>query len=136
MKKNTLKSIGAVLAGFIFIGVTHTSIDMILESSGVLPTGHLNVGTSLILLVIAYRAILSFAGCYLAAWLAPTNPMKHSLILGAIGTVFGAIGAIVTADMNIAPTYYGWTLVVIALPIAWLAGKLLVSRKRTAQAYR
>jgi hypothetical protein len=128
--KRTLQSIGAVLAGLVFIGVTHTSVDAVLEGTGVLPKGHLNVGAGLILLVISYRAVLSLVGCYLTAWIAPKNPMTHSLILGGIGTALSAVGAIVTADMNIGPAWYAWSLVVIALPIAWLAGKIYVSRNR------
>lgn len=125
---NTLKSIGAVLAGLIIIGVTHTTTDSILEAIGILPTGHLNVSTGLILLVILYRAIFSFVGCYVTAKLAPKKPMLHSLILGSIGMVLSAVGAIVTANMNIAPAWYGWSLAVIALPVAWLAGKVYVGR--------
>lgn len=128
MNKNILKNIGAVLAGLIFIGVTHSAIDAILESAGVLPKGHLNVGAGLILFVIFYRAVFSFAGCYLTAKLAPRNPMKHSLILGGIGTGLSAVGAIVTADMNLGPAYYAWSLALIALPIAWLAGKAYLAR--------
>jgi hypothetical protein len=135
MNKNTLKSIGAVLAGLIFIVITHTGTDAILEGTGVLPKGHLNVGAGLILLVILYRTIFSIAGCYLTAKLAPRNPMTHSLILGGIGTVLSAAGAIATADMNIGPTWYGWSLVVIALPIAWLAGKLYLARNQNEVAY-
>ena len=120
----TLKSIGAVVAGFIFIGVTHTATDAILEKAGVLPKGNLYTSTAIILLVIGYRAIFSLAGCYLTARLAPNNPMKHALILGGIGTALSAIGAIVTADMNLGPAWYAWSLVVIALPVAWLGGKL------------
>jgi hypothetical protein len=134
MKSTTLKSIAAVLAGLIFIGVTHTTMDAILENTGVLPKGHLNVGAGLILFVLAYRAILSLAGCYLTAKLAPVNPMKHSLILGSIGTVLSAAGAIATADMNLGPAWYAWTLALIALPIAWLAGKLYLSRNRAVTA--
>ena len=136
MNKIILKSIGAVLAGLIFIGVTHTATDAILEGAGVLPKGHLNVGAGLILIVILYRAIFSIAGCYLTAKLAPRNPMKHSLILGAIGTVLSAVGAIVTANMNIGPAWYGWSLVAISLPIAWLAGKLYVARNGNEAVYQ
>ena len=135
MNKNTLKSIGAVIAGLIFIGITHTGTDAILEGTGVLPKGHLNVGAGLILLVILYRTIFSIAGCYLTAKLAPRNPMKHSLILGGIGTILSAAGAIATADMNIGPAWYGWSLVVIALPIAWLGGKLYLARNQNEAAY-
>jgi uncharacterized membrane protein len=131
MKSNTLKSIGAVLAGLIFIGVTHSAIDAILESIGVLPKGNLYVSTSLIVFVIFYRAVFSLIGCYLTAKLAPTSPMRHALILGGIGTVLSAVGAVVTADMNLGPAWYAWSLVVIALPVSWLGGKLYLSRNRS-----
>ena len=124
---STIKSIGTVIAGLVFIGVTHTATDAILESLGVLPKGHLNVGSGLILLVICYRFILSIAGCYLTARLAPTNPMKHALILGSIGVVLSAAGAIATAGMDLGPAWYAWSLVVIALPAAWIGGRLYIA---------
>jgi hypothetical protein len=68
------------------------------------------------------------AGCYLTAKLAPGNPMKHALILGGIGTVLSAAGAIATANMNLGPAWYAWSLVVIALPVAWLGGKLYLTK--------
>lgn len=120
--KNMFKSIGAVLAGFIFIGITHTSIDAILESAGVLPKGNLFVSTWLILFVIGYRAIFSLAGCYLTAWLAPNYQMRHSIALGVLGAVLSSIGAITMG--NLGPAWYAWTLAVIAIPIGWLGGKL------------
>ena len=127
MNKTTAKSIGAVLAGFIFIVITHTATDAILEGAGVLPKDNLFVGTGLILIVIGYRAVWSFIGCYLTAKLAPHNPMKHALVLGLIGLVLSSVGAIVAADLG--PAWYAWTLAAIALPIAWLAGTLYERRK-------
>jgi hypothetical protein len=102
----------------------------VLETTGVLPKGHLYVSTTLILFVVCYRAVFSFAGCYVAAHLAPKSPLKHSLILGGIGTVLRALGAIVTADMNLGPAWYAWMLALIALPIALLAGQLYVRRNK------
>ena len=124
MSGQILRSIGAVLAGFIFIGVTHTGIDAILENIGVLPKGNLHVGTGLILIVVGYRAVLSLIGCYITARLAPHSPMKHALALGIVGVLLSTVGAIVTANMNLGPSWYAWTLVAISLPIAWLGGKL------------
>jgi len=124
MKNQTLKSIGAVLAGFLFIVITHTTTDFILESAGILPTGHLNVGAGLILVVLGYRAVFSLAGCYLTARLAPQKPLKHALILGGIGTVLSVVGAVATANMNLGPAWYPWTLAAISLPVAWIGGKL------------
>jgi hypothetical protein len=133
MKTNILKSIGAIVAGFIFIGVTHSATDAILENTGVLPKDNLYVSTSVILFVILYRAVFSVIGCYLTAKLAPKNPMKHALILGGIGTLLSAAGAVVTADMNLGPAWYAWSLVVIAIPIAWLGGKLYMMRNPGVQ---
>lgn len=127
MNKTLLKSIGAVLAGLIFIVITHTGTDAILKGAGVLPPSHFFVGTGVILLVIGYRAVFSFIGCYLTAKLAPRHPMKHALILGLIGLALSSIGAIVAADLG--PAWYAWTLAVISLPIAWLGGKLYERRK-------
>ena len=129
MNKNIFKSIGAILVGLVFIVITHTGTDAILEAIGVLPKDNLFVPTGLILIVIGYRAVFSLAGCCLTASLAPHNPMKHSLILGTIGAVLSTVGAIATANMNLGPAWYAWALVGISLPIAWLGGKLYELRK-------
>jgi hypothetical protein len=123
---NKLKSVGAVAAGFIFIVLTHTGTDAILENAGVLPKGNLFVGPGLILIVLGYRAVFSLFGCYITARLAPQKPMQHALVLGAIGFILSTIGAIVGADLG--PGWYAWTLALISLPIAWLGGKLYEAR--------
>jgi hypothetical protein len=130
--KIKLKTVGAVLAGFLFIGITHTTADAILENAGILPKGNLFVDAWLIILVIAYRAIFSFIGCYITAMLAPKNPLLHSLSLGFIGTILSAVGAITLTHLG--PIWYAWTLVVIALPISWLGGKLYQVRLQKNQA--
>jgi len=128
MNKNNFKSIGAVFAGLIFIFITHSGTDAILESKGILPKNNLFVGTGLILVVIGYRTIFSLIGCYITAMLSPQNPMKHSFVLGIIGMVLSTVGAIVNIKMKLGPDWYAWTLVVISLPIAWLGGKLYEMR--------
>ncbi len=130
MSRDNLKSVGAVLAGLVFIGATHSGTDAILENIGVLPKGHLHVGNGLVLIVIGYRAVLSLIGCYITALLAPKSPMKHALVLGIVGMLLSTVGAIATANMNLGPSWYAWTLVAISLPIAWLGGKLYELRSR------
>lgn len=132
--KKTLKSIGAVVAGFLVIVLLSVGTDSLFKSMGVLPYDHMFVSTGLILAVIFYRAVFSLIGCYIAARLAPQNPMKHALALGILGVIIGIAGTIAAADMG--PVWYGWTLIVIALPIAWLGGKLyeLQSRKELSRA--
>jgi MFS-type transporter involved in bile tolerance (Atg22 family) len=129
MKSPFLKSAWAVLAGLLVNVILSVAFDTILKFAGILPWDHLFVSTGLILFVIFYRAVFSLAGCYLTAKLAPRNPMKHAIILGIIGTVLSAVGAVLGADLG--PVWYAWTLAVIAIPIAWLGGKLY-ERKHAA----
>ena len=80
------------------------------------------------LLALAYRIIYAVAGCYLTARFAPRNPMKHALILGAVGFILSLAGAIVAITNNLGPAWYPIALVLTALPCAWLGGALY--RKR------
>jgi hypothetical protein len=85
---NILKSIGAVFVGMLFIIVTHTATDMLLESLGVFPPADQGLhDPKLLILATIYRSIFSIIGCYIAAKLAPSRPMLHALIIGFIGIV-------------------------------------------------
>src|SRR5678815_1191954 len=104
---NILKSIGAVLAGLIFIVISHTAVDKILEGLGIFP--HPDQGlhvTWMLLLALAYRTVLSIVGCYITGVLAPSRPMLHALILGFIGLVVGTIAAITVMPMGLSPAWY------------------------------
>ena len=123
MNKTLIRSGGAVAAGFVFTGVTHSACDFLMEHFGILPKGNLYVSTALIWVVIGYRAVLSLGGTVITAALAPHSPLKHALILGAIGTVLSVIGAVAMADRG--PLWYGWTIAAMALPISYAGAKLL-----------
>ena len=122
---NILKSIGAVLAGPVFIFITHSGTDFILESLGIFtpPTQRFDT-TWMVVTALIYRAAFSVAGCYLTAWLAPSKPMLHALILGGIGLVLSTVAAIVTIPMDLGPAWYPIALAVISLPCGRLGGKL------------
>ena len=83
-----LRSIGAILAGFVVIVVLSTGTDFILESTGVFPSFkeqfEQNVyPMSMLIVATIYRIVYSVAGCYVAARLAPNRQMMHAMILGA-----------------------------------------------------
>lgn len=128
MNKNIFKSIWAVLAGFLVIVILSVGTDFILKAADVLPYDHLFVSTGLIVGVLFYRAVYSLIGCYIAAKLAPHKPLKHALALGVLGVVVSTAGAIAAGHLG--PAWYAWTLVVIALPIAWLGGRLYLMRSQ------
>jgi hypothetical protein len=125
MNKNIFKSIWAVLAGFLVIVILSVGTDFILEAAGVLPYDHLFVSTGLILVVLFYRAVYSLIGCYIAAKLAPHNPMKHALALGVLG--FNTIGAIAAGHLRPLGSV---DTCCHCLPIAWLGGKLYLVRSQ------
>jgi hypothetical protein len=128
---HTLRSIGAVVAGFLFIFIVTTVIDVVMHTTGVFPPWGKPMSDALFGLATAYRIIISVAGCWIAARLAPDRPMGHAIALGAVGVVVSAIGAAVTWNKGPAfgPHWYPLLLVVISIPCAWLGGKLFEMRR-------
>ncbi len=122
---NTLKSVGAILAGMIFIVISHSVTDLILESIGVFPpAGQGHLITWMAVTATIYRSIFTVAGGYVTAALAPSRPILHAVILGLIGLVIGTAAAIYTIPMNLGPAWYPIALAVLGLPCTWLGGKL------------
>jgi hypothetical protein len=119
------KGIFAVFVGLIFIFISHSLMDFVLEAADVFPppSEGLHV-TWMLILALGYRMVLSIIGCYITARLAPHNPMKHALILGFIGVFLSTAGAVVAVPMNLSPVWYPLALVIISLPCAWAGGKL------------
>lgn len=79
-----LRSIGAVLAGFVVIFVLSVGVDQIFHSLRVYPPwGQPMWDPKLNLFALSYRLVIDTFGGWLTARLAPRNPMRHALILGA-----------------------------------------------------
>ncbi|MBI5473820.1 MAG: hypothetical protein HY961_15895 [Ignavibacteriae bacterium] len=127
---NTLKSIGAVVAGFLTVVILSVATDAVLESTGLFPPQSEPAAytAQLLLIALVYRCIYTIAGGYVTARLAPRQPMRYALILGIVGIIAGLGGVIFS--WNLTPHHwYPIALVVTALPCTWLGGKLF-SRKR------
>lgn len=124
--RRPLRSLGAVLAGFLFIVLTHLGTDVAMHATGVFPPWFQPMSDKLWGLALAYRIVLSIAGSYLTVRLAPARPMAHALALGVVGLVLSIVGA--AANWNAGPEYgpkwFAIALVVTALPCAWVGGKL------------
>jgi hypothetical protein len=119
------------MAGLILIVVLSIGTDAALHAAGIFPAPGQPMSDALFVLAAAYRIVFSVAGCYLAARLAPDRPMGHALALGVLGVVVSAAGAAATWNKGpeFGPHWYPLLLVVVALPCAWLGGKL--SEKRS-----
>ncbi len=124
--RRVLRSIGAVLVGLLVIIIVTTATDSVMHATGVFPPAGEPMSNALWLLATAYRIVYGVAGSYIAARLAPDRPMRHALALGVIGLVLSIVGAVATWDrgLGFGPKWYPLALVVIAIPSAWLGGKL------------
>src|SRR3982074_2810411 len=121
-ERYTQRSIWAVIAGLLFIFIVTTIVDVVLHATGVFPPWGKPMSDSLFALATACRIVISVAGCYIAARVAPDRPMAHALWLGVIGVVISAIGAAVTWNRGAAfgPHWYPLLLIVISIPCAWV----------------
>jgi hypothetical protein len=133
MNKNTLRSIGAVIAGMLAIIVLSIGTDVVLHLAGVFPPWGQSVADALLLLATVYRTVYGIAGGYITAGLAPDRPMQHALVLGAIGLAVCIVGAVVTWNKGPAfgPHWYPLALVVLAMPQCWAGGRLRVMELRS-----
>jgi hypothetical protein len=122
------KSIWAVVAGLLLTIVVTSLVDILLHRAGVYPPIDQPLTDALCVMATAYRFVISVAGAWLTAKLAPRNPMKHALILGAIGTVLGLAGVVITWNQGLGPHWYAIALMLLAIPQCWLGGKLYVMR--------
>ncbi len=122
---NILKGIGAILAGMIFIVVSHTGTDFVLEKLGIFTQPSEGFHTTwMVVTATIYRCLYTVVGGYITAALAPEPRMRYVMILGIIGLVTSTLAAIKTIPMGIAPAWYPIALAVTALPCVWLGGLL------------
>ena len=127
MKKSIVKSIGAILAGWMLGAVLSVATDFLMDKLGIMSMENFRQNPPVIvLLVIVYRFIFNATGCYLTAKLAPSNPMKHVMVIGVIGTILAILGSIAMWDKAVA--WYNISILLIALPSAWLGGKIYLSK--------
>jgi hypothetical protein len=117
------------VVGFFVIVILSVVTDIALEQRAYCPP---DKGCSTrVVLALVYRSIFSVIGCYITAWLAPDRPVAHALALGLLGVVVSALGTFAARDLG--PDWYGLSLVVVALPLAWLGGRLYESRFANAR---
>jgi hypothetical protein len=124
--RRILQSIGAVFAGLLAVFVLSLGTDVVLHATGIYPPWLKPMSTPMWILATAYRVVYGIMGGYITARLAPYRPIGHALVLGSIGLVLSIVGAAGTWNRGpeFGPKWYPLAVVVMALPCAWLGGRL------------
>jgi hypothetical protein len=120
------RSIWAVVAGIIVVLVLTLTTDLVMHVMGVFPPSGQPLSDGPLVLATAYRIVFAIVGSYVAARLAPDRPMWHAVMVGFVGCLASIAGAAITWNKGAAfgPHWYPLALIVIALPCAWIGGRL------------
>jgi hypothetical protein len=131
--RRLVRSLIALLAGMLAGVVLSIGTDIVLHLIGLFPALGEPVSSPFLALATVYRSVYGIIGAYIAARLAPNQPMTHALVLGIIGLVVSTVGAVVTWNKGPAygPHWYPVALIVLAIPTAWVGGKLRVMQLGT-----
>lgn len=129
-QRNTARSVGAIVAGVVVGLVLTLGTDAVLHAVGVFPPYGQIASNGALAVATAYRFVFSVLGSYIGARLAPNRPMWHAMFLGYLNLLVSAIGAIVTwnREAEFGPHWYPVSLVILALPAAWIGGRIYTSR--------
>jgi hypothetical protein len=128
-QRSLSRSAGALLLGFASIVALSLGTDQLLHSLGVFPAwGEPMNDPGDNLLALTYRCIYGVLGSFVAARFAPNAPMRHALMLGAIGLLPSAVGVGAALSMDLGPSWYPIALFLTVMPCAWLGGVLYRSR--------
>jgi hypothetical protein len=122
-----MRSLWAVLAGWILIGILAFGSQQIMHSMS--PWAFdAKGGTSnvpMLLLGLILSCVFGIVGCYVAARLAPSNPMGHAMALGVIGLLVSGLGSYMLWGHN--PDWFNLVNPILIIPLAWIGGRLRVN---------
>jgi hypothetical protein len=131
MRSGSLRTAGAVFAGFAAVVLLSTGADMAMRKAGVFPQGNAAMSNTLFLIATAYRAIFTIAGSYLAAALAGDGRKLAVWVLAAIGQLAGIGGVFVWhagGGSALGPAWYAYAIALMAIPCV-IAGGWLRARE-------
>lgn len=126
----TGQSVAALAIGFVANIALSLGTDIGLHAMGIMPALDHPGSNAQLLGATTYRALYAVFSSYLVARLAPCRPLEHALIGGAIGMFLATAGAAATWTRGLGPHWYPVALILLALPTAWVGGKLRAAQMR------
>ena len=101
-----------------------------LRVTGLVPAQNEPWPNQLLLLAAVYRSMYGVISGYVIARLAPNRPMGHSLVAGALGMLVSTLGAIAAWSTTVGQHWYAVSLVLTAIPMAWIGARLRLMQFR------
>ena len=137
-ERRTGRTVGALVAGLVVGLVLTLGTDAILHAMKVFPPYGQPASNGPLAFATAYRFIYGAIGSYVAARLAPNRPMWHAMVLGVLGLIVSVIGAAATwhREAEFGPHWYPVALIILALPAAWIGGRIYTAGHRDWSATR
>lgn len=128
---SVLRSILAVVAGFVVIGILAYGTGAL--ASGMWPGAHDAEGMpstdAARIVQLLYVGVFATFGCWLAGRLAPNRPMAHALAVGVLGLILNVASGIAVSDRH--PGWYLVAGVLTTMLWAWLGGRIAERRTPT-----
>jgi len=120
----TGRSVAAIAAGLAAVVTLSIGTDWLMVRVGYFPPLERfdSFSTEMLIAATLYRGIYAVVGGFVAARLAPSHPLTHALILGAVGFAFALLGAILMWHMG--THWYPVALVLISVPCSVLGGSV------------
>jgi hypothetical protein len=128
------RSILALLAGMLTAIILSLGTDLGLHAVGLTPALGQPMSDRWLMLATTYRTLYGVIASYIVARLAPNRPLQHALVAGFIGLAVSIFGAVVTWNKGLGPHWYPLSLIVLAVPPAWVGGKLREMQLRSPTA--
>jgi len=118
------RSLLAVLTGFLLITTLSVGTDVVLRMAvpSLFQADGSTVSAPILLLTIAYVGLYAALGCYLAARMAPSAPMRHALVLGVVQLSFTIADTVFTWGKF--PVWYRALSLTLVMMWAWLGGRM------------
>jgi hypothetical protein len=126
--KSILQSIGAVIAGYLVSAILTAATIAILGA--LFPESYTAESIGWVVFNVIYGCVFAVVGGYVVAWLAPSSPFAHAVVLGLLMSVFAAFTGYAISAAPPSPEYVnqpGWYYPVLAITVlpsillgAWL----------------
>ena len=126
----SMRSLAAVAFGVFFVLAVTMSMDILLHSYGVFPARDIPINDQQAAVATAYRFLIGIAGGWLTGRLVKAEPVRFAMMVGYLSAVLGTVALITTWDVKIVPMWYPIAAAVLALPEAWIGGKLIEYQRR------